>query len=121
MDQQTSPLVSGLAWTVAWEPQERDFVGRAALEREKTEPSRRKLVGLILEDRGIMRHGQRVMTSAGDGVVTSGGFSPTIQRSIALARIPGEAAGVCQVEIRKAHRAAKIVRPPFVRNGKILV
>ncbi len=121
MDQQTSPLISGLGWTVAWEPKERDFVGRSALEREKTDASRPKLAGLILDDRGIMRHGQRVMTSAGDGVVTSGGFSPTIQRSIALARIPGEAAGVCQVEIRKAHRAAKIVRPPFVRNGKILV
>jgi aminomethyltransferase len=121
MDQQTSPLISGLGWTVAWEPKERDFVGRAALERDKTDASRLKLAGLILEDRGIMRHGQRVMTSAGDGVVTSGGFSPTIQRSIALARTPGEAAGACQVESRKAHRAAKIVRPPFVRNGKILV
>jgi len=121
MDQQTSPLVSGLAWTVAWDPGERDFVGRPALEQQKIEPSRAKLVGLILDDRGIMRHGQRVITAAGDGVVTSGGFSPTIQRSIALARIPGEAAGVCQVEIRNAHREARIVRPPFVRNGKILV
>jgi len=121
MDQETSPLVSSLAWTVAWDPADRDFVGRPALERQKNTASRAKLVGLILDDRGIMRHGQRVVTAAGDGVVTSGGFSPTIQRSIALARIPGDAEGVCQVEIRNAYRDAKIVRPPFVRNGKILV
>lgn len=121
MDLRASPLVSGLAWTVAWEPADRDFVGRQALEREKADSGRAKLVGLMLEDRGIMRHGQRVVTAAGDGIVTSGGFSPTIQRSIALARVPGHAADVCQVEIRNALRDAKIVRPPFVRNGKILV
>jgi len=121
MDQATSPLVSGLAWTVAWEPAERAFIGRAALEAQRSDQSRAKLVGLILDDRGIMRHGQRVVTAAGDGVVTSGGFSPTIQRSIALARIPGDAAGNCQVEIRNVRRDAKIVRPPFVRHGKILV
>jgi aminomethyltransferase len=121
MDTTTSPLVSGLGWTVAWQPADRDFVGRAALEREKRDGAKVKLVGLILDDRGIMRHGQRVATAAGDGVVTSGGFSPTIQRSIALARIPGDAADVCQVEIRNVLRQARIVRPTFVRNGKILV
>jgi len=121
MDTTTSPLVSGLGWTVAWEPSDRDFVGRGALEGEKKAGIPVKWVGLILDDRGIMRHGQRVVTSAGDGIVTSGGFSPTIQRSIALARVPGDAAGVCQVEIRNALRDARIVRPRFVRNGKILV
>jgi aminomethyltransferase len=121
MDQQTSPLEAGLAWTVAWEPPERDFVGRASLETQRAGGVHHKLVGLMLEDRGIMRHGQRIVTGAGDGVVTSGGFSPTMQRSIALARIPGDAAGRCQVEIRNALREVKIVRPPFVRNGKILV
>jgi len=121
MDTQTSPLAAGLAWTIAWAPPERDFVGRASLETQRAGGPREKLVGLILEDRGIMRHGQRVVTDAGDGVVTSGGFSPTMQRSIALARIPGDAAGDCQVEIRNALRGARIVRPPFVRNGKTLV
>ncbi len=121
MDTTKSPLVSGLGWTVAWEPSDRDFVGRGALEGEKKAGIPVKWVGLILDDRGIMRHGQRVVTSAGDGIVTSGGFSPTIQRSIALARVPGDAAGVCQVEIRNALRDARIVRPRFVRNGKILV
>ncbi|MFW2405929.1 MAG: glycine cleavage system aminomethyltransferase GcvT [Gammaproteobacteria bacterium] len=121
MDTTTSPLVSGLGWTVAWDPPDRDFVGRDALEGEKKAGIPVKWVGLILKDRGIMRHGQRVVTPAGDGIVTSGGFSPTIQRSIALARVPGDAAGVCQVEIRNALRDARIVRPTFVRNGKILV
>ncbi|MBT8442197.1 MAG: glycine cleavage system aminomethyltransferase GcvT [Gammaproteobacteria bacterium] len=121
MDTTTSPLVSGLGWTVAWEPPDRDFVGRDALESEKKAGIPVKWVGLILEDRGIMRHGQRIVTSAGDGIVTSGGFSPTIQRSIALARVPGDAAGVCEVEIRNALRDARIVRPTFVRNGEILV
>lgn len=121
MDQGTSPLVSNLAWTVAWDPDKRNFVGRQALEDERKQTDAHKLVGLILDDRGIMRSGQRVITAAGAGVVTSGGFSPTLRRSIALARIPGMAAESCQVEIRAARRVAKIVRPPFVRYGKILV
>jgi aminomethyltransferase len=121
LDLETTPLEAGLAWTVAWEPADRDFVGRPVLEAQKQDASRRNFVGLILDERGIMRHGQRVVTGAGDGIVTSGGFSPTLQRSIALARVPAGVADACQVEIRNALRKAKIVRPPFVRNGKILV
>ena len=121
MDQQTSPLVSALGWTVAWEPAEREFKGRAALEQQREQGPGEKLVGLILEDRGIMRHGQRVLAGSGDGLVTSGGFSPTMQRSIALARVPVDAAGICQVQIRKDQRNARIVRPPFVRHGRVLV
>jgi len=121
MDQQVSPLVSALGWTVAWEPAEREFIGRAALEQQREQGPAEKLVGLILEDRGIMRHGQRVLAGTGDGTVTSGGFSPTMQRSIALARVPADAAGTCQVQIRNDQRNAKIVRPPFVRHGRILV
>ena len=121
MDESTSPLVSGLGWTVAWEPAQREFIGRAALESDRARDDREKFVGLVLQERGIMRHGQRVITASGEGVITSGGFSPTIQRSIALARISGDATGSCRVVIRKAEREAKIVRPPFVRNGRILV
>ena len=121
MDQQVSPLVSALGWTVAWEPTERAFTGRAALEQQREQGPATKLVGLILEDRGIIRHGQRVLTGSGDGIVTSGGFSPTMQRSIALARIPADVVGTCQVQIRNDKRAARIVRPPFVRHGHILV
>jgi aminomethyltransferase len=121
MDAGTSPLTSALAWTVAFHPAERQFRGRAALEAQKAAGITEKLTGLILEDRGIMRHGQRVLTPAGEGVITSGGFSPTMDRSIALARVPVAAEGPCQVEIRSALRAARIVRPPFVRHGRILV
>jgi len=121
MDLQVSPLVSALGWTVAWEPAERSFIGRAALERQREQGPDTKLVGLVLEDRGIMRHGQRVIAGSGDGVVTSGGFSPTMQRSIALARIPADAVGTCRVQIRNDKRNAMIVRPPFVRHGRILV
>jgi aminomethyltransferase len=121
MDSGTSPLVSGLAWTVAFEPGDRQFRGRAALEQQRAAGLREKLAGLLLEDRGIMRHGQRVLTPHGEGVITSGGFSPTMDRSIALARVPAAADGACQVEIRSALKAARIVRPPFVRHGRILV
>jgi aminomethyltransferase len=121
MDETTSPLVSGLGWTVAMQSESRDFVGRAALQAAKLEGVSEKLVGLILDDRGIMRHGQRVVTGAGDGIVTSGGFSPTIQCSIALARVPSEAAEQCEVEIRNGMRGARIVRPPFVRKGVIKI
>lgn len=121
MDAGTSPLVSGLAWTVAFVPTNRDFRGRAALEQQRAAGVAEKLVGLLLDDRGIMRHGQRVACAAGEGVVTSGGFSPTMDRSIALARVPVAADGACQVEIRGILRAAHIVRPPFVRHGRILV
>lgn len=121
MDAGTSPLTSGLAWTVAFEPADRQFRGQGALEQQKAAGITEKLTGLLLEDRGIMRHGQRVLTPAGEGVITSGGFSPTMERSIALARVPVAAEGLCQVEIRGAPKAARIVRPPFVRHGRVLI
>jgi aminomethyltransferase len=120
MDAEVSPLECGLAWTVALDSAGREFVGRTALEQLKADGIGQKQVGLILEDRGIMRFGQRVITEAGDGVITSGSFSPTLQASVALARVPSAAADVCDVEIRNSSRRARIVKPPFVRNGKIL-
>ena len=120
MDEQTSPLASNIAWTIAWQPAERQFIGRSAIEPLRgRSPS--KLVGLILQDKGVLRHGQVVTTSAGDGIITSGSYSPTLENSIALARVPGTAAGACQVDIRGKMKAALIVKPPFVRNGQILV
>jgi aminomethyltransferase len=121
MDDGTSPLVSGLGWTIAWEPAGRAFIGRAPLERERAAGPTRKLVGLVLGERGVMRRGQRVTTTAGVGEITSGGFSPTMNVSIALARVPVAASGECQVEIRGAGRPARIVKPPFVRQGRVLV
>lgn len=118
MDEQTSPLVSNLAWTVAWKPEDRAFIGRAALERERAAGPAHKLTGLVLEDKGVLRHGYRVITDAGEGEVTSGIFSPTLGYSIALARLPRAAQGACQVDLRGKLKAARIVKPPFVRNGK---
>lgn len=117
MDETTTPLESGLAWTLAWKPEARDFIGRKILEKQKASVSR-KLVGLVLDGRGVLRAHQRVITEHGDGEVTSGGFSPTLGQSIALARLPVDASDKCQVEIRGKAVAADIVKYPFVRNGK---
>jgi glycine cleavage system T protein (aminomethyltransferase) len=122
MDESTHPFESGLAWTVALEPQGRAFVGRAALEAIRARGPGPKLVGLLLEDRGVLRSHQRVVVAgAGEGEITSGTFSPTLERSIALARVPASTAGQVQVEIRGKLLSAKVVKPPFVRFGKSLV
>ena len=117
MDEHTSPLESALGWTIAWIPEERDFIGRAALTAQKSAGVERALVGLVLEDKGVLRHGQIVHTELGQGVVTSGSFSPTLNESIALARIPKNVSGDVEVDIRGRRLKARIVRPPFVRDG----
>ncbi|MBW3567154.1 MAG: glycine cleavage system aminomethyltransferase GcvT [Proteobacteria bacterium] len=121
MDETTSPLESGLGWTIAWEPMDRDFIGRKALEKQKADGVPRKLVGLLLEERGVLRGHQKVVTNAGEGEVTSGTFSPTMERSIALARVPADTEGDVEVEIRGKLLKARMVKPPFVRNGEIRV
>jgi aminomethyltransferase len=121
MTASTSPLESNLSWTIAWEPADRDFVGRSALEQQRQAGVLRRFVGLVLEGRGVMRTGQRVNTAAGEGQIVSGGFSPTMQCSIALARIPAGDAEHCEVEIRSDFKPARIVRPPFVRKGEIKI
>ena len=122
MDERTQPFESGLAWTVALEPHTRAFIGRGALEAIASGGSPRKLVGLLLEDRGVLRSHQRVLVpGSGEGEITSGTFSPTLERSIAFARVPAAAAQRVQVDIRGKLLNAKVVKPPFVRNGKSLV
>jgi aminomethyltransferase len=117
MDENHHPLESGLAWTVAFEPGERDFLGRQALENLRYAATQ-ELVGLLLEERGVLRSHQKIVPM---GEVTSGTFSPTLNRSIALARVPRTAASRVQVEIRGKLHAASIVKPPFVRHGKALI
>ena len=122
MDETTSPLESNLGWTIAWEAQDRDFIGRGALAAQKARGVPRKLVGLLLEDRGVLRSHQKVIVPAiGEGEVTSGTFSPTLERSIALARVPASTAERCEVEIRGRLLNARVVRPPFVRQGRAAV
>jgi aminomethyltransferase len=121
MDETVSPLESGLGWTVVLEGN-RDFVGKESLERQRTAGPARKLAGLLLLERGVLRTHQRVFADpAGEGEVTSGTFSPTLERSIGLARLPAAAAGDVQVDIRGKRMPARIVKPPFVRNGRALI
>ena len=120
MDETTSPLESGLAWTVDL-ASPRDFVGKTALLAAR--PSR-QLAGLLLVDKGgVLRAHQSVHTDRGDGEITSGTFSPTLGASIALARLPEsiQKDTTVQVAIRDKQLAARVVKPPFVRQGKALV
>lgn len=122
MDESVSPLESGLTWTIAFEPADRDFVGRAALDAQRAAGVPRKLVGLILEERGVLRSHQKVVVpGVGDGELTSGTFSPTMERSIGFARIPRQGGDAVQVDIRGKLLNAKVVKYPFVRNGRALV
>jgi len=119
MTEAENPLESGLAWTVDMKSA-RDFVGRAAL----VAPAKRQLVGVLLVDKGgVLRSHQKVHTSAGEGEMTSGSFSPTLGASIGFARVPvGVNAGDgVEVEIRDKRLGARVVKLPFVRNGKSLV
>ena len=119
MTEETSPLISGLGWTIAWEPADRDFIGRAAIQQERDQGVTQKIVGLILEERGVLRGHQKVVVeNVGEGEITSGTFSPTLKQSIALARVPVATADVCQVEIRGKLLNARVVKPVFVRDGQ---
>ena len=124
MDDSVSPLDAGMGWTIAWEPSDRDFIGRTALEAQKADGIKTKLVGIVLETRGVMRSHQKVVIEGlGDGVpcegeITSGTFSPTLQHSIAMARVPYDTGSECNIEMRGKLIPARIVKMPFVRNGK---
>ncbi|MCC5879715.1 MAG: glycine cleavage system aminomethyltransferase GcvT [Idiomarina sp.] len=120
MDETVSPLAANMAWSVAFEPADRDFVGRAALEQQK-EAGTEKLIGLVMEDKGVLRAGLKVTVDGGEGVITSGTFSPTLGYSIALARVPQPVGETAQVEMRKKMVTVKVVKPSFVRNGQAVV
>jgi aminomethyltransferase len=122
MDESTHPYESALGWTVALAPAERDFLGRRALEAIRAAGSARKLVGLLLEDRGVLRGHQKVLVGdRGAGEITSGTFSPTLERSIAFARVPAASGAAVQVDIRGKLLNARVVKPPFVRFGRSLI
>lgn len=120
MDETTSPLDSGLGWTVDLKDPARAFIGRSALEQHV---STQKMVGLLLLDKGVLRAHQKVDTAQGQGEITSGSFSPTLQRSIAMARLPKNIAddSIVHVSVRDKPLAAKVVRYPFVRHGRSLL
>jgi len=119
MDETISPWQAGMGWTLALSD-DRDFIGKAALLKEKEAGIEYKLVGLVLETRGVMRSHQKVIFTASDkqGEVTSGTFSPTLQQSIAMARVPADAGSECAVDMRGKAVPVRMVKMPFVRNGK---
>ena len=120
MDETTSPLISGLAWTVAFSA-ERDFIGKQALLDQQAAGIQQSFAGLVLLDKGVLRNHLRVVTPLGDGEITSGSYSPTLQKSIAMARLPAGAEGVVEVELRNRMLRAEIVKLPFVREGKSML
>jgi len=122
MDETTSPLESALGWTIAWEPEDRDFIGRKALEKQKSDGVKQKLVGLLLEDKGVLRNHQKVLVDGLDaGEITSGSYAPTLGKAIAFARVPVTIGERAKVEIRGKHVDVRVVKPPFVRNGKACI
>jgi aminomethyltransferase len=121
MDESTTPLESALAWVVKWQPEDRDFIGMGALLSQKQQGLKRKFVGLTLEEKGIMRPGQRVIIDGyPEGVITSGTYSPTLGKSIAFARVPVEAGAEVMVDIRGKMFPASVGKPRFVKDGEAI-
>ena len=125
MDEDITPWEAGLAWTVSLESavhgpelRGRDFIGRAALERQKAEGVPRELIGVVMDDKGVLRHGQRVVTGRGDGEILSGIFSPTLGKAIGFARVPAGARDDLRVDIRGRELPLRAVKYPFVRDGR---
>lgn len=120
MDDTVSPYEAALAWTVALD-EGRDFNGRAVLEQQAANGAPRQMVGLVMDEKGVLRHGQKVLTAQGEGEILSGTFSPTIGKAIAFARIPAGEPGDVRVDIRGREVPVRIVKFPFVREGAVLV
>lgn len=118
MDDTVTPWESNLAWTINLEDPARDFVGKSALIQQQQHGITRKLVGVVLKDKGVLRpHQPVIVPGIGEGTLTSGSYSPTLKCSIGLARLPVETVGYCEIVIRDKSHGAKVISPPFVRNG----
>lgn len=122
MDEGISPLAANMGWTIAWEPQDREFIGREALEQQR-EKGPEQLVGLVMTDKGVLRNELSVQFTDAQGtvqkgVITSGTFSPTLGYSIALARVPAGIGETAIVQIRNREMPVKVTKPVFVRVGK---
>jgi aminomethyltransferase len=118
MDETLTPLEAGLAWTVGWNPPERNFIGRAVLDAQRNTPHR-QFVGLVMSEKGVLRNHQKVLAGGKEiGEITSGSFSPTLGKAIAFARIAAGVSGECGVDMRGKVLSVTLVKPPFARNGK---
>jgi aminomethyltransferase len=117
MDEDVTPWEAALAWTIALD-EGRDFIGRKALEAQKAAGVPRTMVGLVLDEKGVLRHGQKVLTDRGEGEILSGSFAPTLNKAVAFARIPAGASGELRVDIRGREVPVRLVKFPFVRDGQ---
>ena len=117
MDETITPFEAALAWTVALD-EGRDFIGRPVLEAQKAAGDARQLIGLVMDEKGVLRHGQAVLTAGGQGEILSGTFSPTLGKGIAFARVPAGELGQVHVDIRGRQVPVRVVKFPFVREGQ---
>lgn len=117
MDEEITPYEAGLAWTVSLD-EGRDFIGRDVLQSQKAAGNARQLIGLVMDEKGVLRHGQTVLTASGEGEILSGTFSPTLGKGIAFARVPGGELGEVRVDIRGKQIPVRVVKFPFVREGQ---
>ena len=115
IDQTTNPLEAGLGWVV--KPAKGEFIGRAAIEALRARGVARKLIGFEMVERQVPRHGYRILKDgAAVGLVTSGSFSPSLERGIGMGYVRADLAAVgseWDVEIRGASQRARVVRTPF--------
>ncbi|MBD9536310.1 glycine cleavage system aminomethyltransferase GcvT [Stenotrophomonas sp. STM01] len=117
MDETVSPFEAALAWTVSLD-EGRDFIGRPVLEAQKAAGDARQMIGLVMDEKGVLRHGQKVLTANGEGEILSGTFSPTLGKAIAFARVPAGVPGEVRVDIRGKEVPVRVVKFPFVRDGQ---
>jgi aminomethyltransferase len=117
MDESVTPWEANLGWTIALD-EGRAFIGRGALEQQKAAGVPRVMVGLVLDEKGVLRHGQKVLTALGEGEILSGSFAPTLEKAVAFARIPAGEPGDLRVDIRGREVPVRLVKYPFVRDGK---
>ncbi len=117
MDESVTPWEAGLGWTVSLD-EGRDFNGRAALEAQQARGDARQIIGVVMDDKGVLRHGQKVLAACGEGEILSGTFAPTLGKSIALARLPAGEPGDVRVDIRGREVPVRVVAYPFVRDGQ---
>ncbi|MGE8286818.1 MAG: glycine cleavage system aminomethyltransferase GcvT [Stenotrophomonas sp.] len=117
MDETVSPFEAALAWTVSLD-EGRDFIGRPVLEAQKAAGNARQMIGLVMDEKGVLRHGQKVLTANGEGEILSGTFSPTLGKAIAFARVPAGVPGEVRVDIRGKEVPVRVVKFPFVRDGQ---
>lgn len=119
MDDNISPSECNMDWVVDVKDESRNFIGKSAYQKFGANGVKLRQTGLVMLGKGILREGQKIVHNGVEvGVITSGTFSPSLKLSIAIARLNHEITGDAAVDIRGNLESVKIVKLPFVRNGK---